>query len=285
MSDNSDRAAWQVTTDPAKIREWAEEHEAVPILADETDRTNLRLLSNPDADRGEQLSWNQFFERFETESLALRYRETATRGEGQPAYEFVDSGEITGAEVSGQADADSVDAHTHDDDESQPAPPGKEGTGVTQADSETAAQSDEAATESDQQTTGEDTDDATDPDTGMSESSHDVESGAFVLDEIHEASGLGDNVEDEYVTFRNTSDEALSLSGWIVETEDEQRFVFPDRFTLDSGQNVTVHSGRGSDTETDVYWGTTGEVWDDDGDTITVRTADGREVLREPYLK
>jgi len=76
---------------------------------------------------------------------------------------------------------------------------------------------------------------------------------------------------------------ALDLSDWVVENDDGQQFVFPDGFTLESGQNVTVHSGRGSDTETDVYWGATREVWDDDGDTITIRTADEREILREPY--
>ncbi|WP_418280680.1 lamin tail domain-containing protein [Halorubrum sp. DTA98] len=285
MSDNSDRAAWQVTTDPERIREWAEEHETVPVLADETG-DNLRLLSNPADDRGEQLSWNQFFERFETESLALRYRETATGGEGQPAYELVDRDDITGAEVRGQEAPDSREAHTHEDDgERQSTPPGTEGTGVTQVDSETAARSDEAAKESERSTSDAEVDGAAERDTAMSESSRAVETGAFVLDEIHEARGLGDDVEDEYVTFRNTGDEALNLSGWVVENEAGQRFAFPDGFTLDPGENVAVHSGRGSDAETDLYWGTTSGVWDDDGDTITVRTADGREVLREPYLK
>jgi len=256
MPGNSDRAAWQVTTDREQIREWADEHETVPVLAEGMGDTSLRLLSNPDDDRGEQLSWDQFFDRFETESLALRYRETATRGEGQPAYEFVGRDEITGAEVSDQEGHSSPEAHTQEDEEIQSTPPGTEGGGVTQVDSET-----------------------------VSESSRDVEAGAFVLDEIHEDRGLADDVEDEYVAFRNAGDETLTLSGWTVENDGGQRFVFPDGFVLDSGQNVTVHSGRGSDSETDVYWGATSGVWDDDGDTITVRTADGREVLREPYLK
>lgn len=284
MSDNSDRAAWQVTTDRERIREWAEDHEVVPVL-DERGGNNLRLLSNPDDDLGEQLSWDRFFERFETEPLALRYRETATRGGGQPAYEFVDRDEITEAEVDEQVPPDSFEAEMHEDDgESQRTPPGPgtEGTGVTQVDSETAARSDEAA-ERDETPTS-DVDDAVEGNTAISASSRDDEVGAFVLDEIHEQPELVDNVEEEYLTFRNTGDEALNLSGWVVENEDGQRFVFPDGFILDSGQNVTVHSGRGSDTETDVYWDATNVVWDD-GDTITVKTADGREVLREPYLK
>ncbi|MWV64006.1 hypothetical protein GRS48_04095 [Halorubrum sp. JWXQ-INN 858] len=284
MSENSDRAAWQATTDHERIREWAEEHETVPVLTEETGGTDLRLLSNPDDDRGERLSWDRFFERFEAESLALRYRETATGGGGQPAYELVDRDDISGETASGSEVPDSLGAHAReDDDESQPTPPGTEGTGVTQVDGETVARSDEAA-QREPPTSDAEVDDA-ERDTAMSESSRAVETGAFVLDEIHEARGLGDDADDEYVTFRNTGDEALNLSGWVVENEDGQRFVFPDGSALDSGGHVTVYSGRGSDTETEVYWGATGGVWDGDGDTITVRTADGQEVLREPYLK
>ena len=289
MSGNSDRAAWQVTTDREQIRRWAEKHETVPVRAAETGGNDLRLLSNPDDDRGEQLSWDQFFERFEAESLALRYRETAASGEGQPAYEFVDRDEITGEQTDGRETAGSVEGHSFEDDRggSQPTPPGTEGSGVTQVDSETAARSDEEAKKRETPTTDVGGDDAAgrDADTATSESSHGAQTDAFVIDEIHEGRGLTDDVEDEYVTFRNAGDEALNLSGWAVENDDGQRFVFPDGFTLDSGQSVTVHSGRGSDTETDVYWGATNEVWDEAGDTILVRTADGREVLREPFSK
>lgn len=289
MSGNSDRAAWRMTTDREQIRRWAEEHDTVPVRAAETDGNDLRLLSNPDDDRGERLSWDRFFERFEAESLALRYRETTTRGEGQPAYEFVDRDEITREDTDGRETSDSGEGHSFEDDRggSQPTPPGTEGSGVTQTDSETAARSDDAAKESETPTTdvGEDDASGRDADTATSESSHGAETGPFVLDEIREKRGLTDDVDDEFVTFRNAGDEALNLSGWVVENDDGQQFVFPDGFTLDSGQSVTVHSGRGSDTETDVHWGATSQVWNEAGDTILVRTADGREVLREPFGK
>ena len=289
MSDNSDRAAWQVTTDREQIRAWAEENDTVPVLAGKTSGTDLRLLLNPADERGEQLSWDRFFERFETESLALRYRETTGAG-GQPAYELVDRDESTGDEVRRQEDPDSSETHTQEDDsEGRSDPSETDGAGVTQVDSETAARSDEAAEQSETPTSDADdateADDAAEPDTAMSESSRAVETGVFILDEIHEDRGLGDDAEDEYVTFRNTGDEALNLSDWVVENEDGKRFVFPNGFIHESGQIVTVHSGQGSDTESDLHWGAAGGVWDDDGDTITVRVADGREVLREPYLK
>ncbi len=291
MSGNSDRAAWQVTTDREQIRQWADGHDVVPLRAEETDGNDLRLLSEPEDGRGEPLSWDEFFERFEARSLALRYRETDTRGQGQPAYEFVDRDEIVDEAVEGQETPGNVEAHTHEDDrgdvsDDQPTPPGNEGSGATQVDSETVARSGDSARHEDTPTTDAD-DDAADreTDTAMSGSSHGAELGAFVLDEIHETHGLTDGVDEEYVTFRNTSEDALDLSEWVVENDDGERFVFPEGFELDAGQHVTLHSGSGTDSETDVYWGVDSEVWDDAGDTITVRTPDGREVLQEPYGK
>jgi len=55
MSGNFDRAVWQVTTDCEQVREWAEAHETVPVLAEEAGGTDLLMVSNPD-DRGERLS-------------------------------------------------------------------------------------------------------------------------------------------------------------------------------------------------------------------------------------
>ena len=148
MSDNSDKAAWKITTDREQIEEWAEDHETVPLLAEKTGRGDLRLLSDPDDDLGEELSWDQFFERFEAESLALRYRETETAGADQPAYELVARDEITGEDGDGGEAPDSFEADVHeDDDDSRSTPP--EGAGATQADSETAEQSDPLTSDAD----------------------------------------------------------------------------------------------------------------------------------------
>jgi hypothetical protein len=82
MAENSDRAAWRVTTDRKRIREWAEDHGVVPVRvdtpsgSDESGGANMGLVSNPDDDREKQLSWDEFFERFKAERLALRHRET-----------------------------------------------------------------------------------------------------------------------------------------------------------------------------------------------------------------
>lgn len=41
---------------------------------------------------------------------------------------------------------------------------------------------------------------------------------------------------------------------------------------------MTVHTGQGQDTAAHRYWGRDREVWNNEGDTATLRDADGRLV-------
>jgi competence protein ComEC len=92
-----------------------------------------------------------------------------------------------------------------------------------------------------------------------------------------------ENLNDEYVVFENTGEESLDLSGWTVEDEVGQTYTFPDGTTLDSGATVTLHTGSGTDTDTDLYWGSGSPIWNNDGDTVIVRTPDGTIVLEKSY--
>lgn len=93
----------------------------------------------------------------------------------------------------------------------------------------------------------------------------------------------GENLNDEYVVFRNSGDEPLDLSGWTVSDEAGHRFTFPDGTTLAANATLTLHTGSGTDTERDVYWGSNTPVWNNDGDTVVVRTAAGDVVLQRSY--
>jgi competence protein ComEC len=92
-----------------------------------------------------------------------------------------------------------------------------------------------------------------------------------------------ENLNDEYVVFENTGEESLDLSGWTVEDEVGQTYTFPDGTTLDSGATVTLHTGSGTDTDTDLYWGSGSPIWNNDGDTVIVRTPDGTVVVEKSY--
>jgi hypothetical protein len=92
-----------------------------------------------------------------------------------------------------------------------------------------------------------------------------------------------ENLNEEYVGFENTGGTDLELGGWTVRDEADHVYRFPNGYTLAAGETVTLHTGSGTDSQTDLYWGEGRAVWNNGGDTVIVRDADGREVTRREY--
>jgi hypothetical protein len=83
-----------------------------------------------------------------------------------------------------------------------------------------------------------------------------------------------DNLDEEYVVFKNTGGSSIDLKNWVVEDEVGQDYKF-GKFTLDSGNTVTLRTGTGnddpdSDPDANLYWGRGGAVWNNTGDTVFV---------------
>lgn len=64
------------------------------------------------------------------------------------------------------------------------------------------------------------------------------------------------------------------MTGWQLFDESGRVYVFP-RFTLVSGASVKIFTGKGSDSATELYIGRGSPVWNNDGDTATLRDAGG----------
>jgi len=92
-----------------------------------------------------------------------------------------------------------------------------------------------------------------------------------------------ENLTDEYVIFENTGEDAIDLSGGTVEDAAGRSYEFPDGFTLEAEATVTLRTGSGTDTDTEVYWGSGSPIWNNDGDTVIVRTDSGDIVVEESY--
>ena len=89
------------------------------------------------------------------------------------------------------------------------------------------------------------------------------------------------NPNDEYVVLRNDGSASLDLSGWTVTDAAGKTYEFPAGTTLSPGESLTLYTGDGTTRHPDYYWGREGAVWNNDGDVVTVRRADGRtEVVR-----
>jgi endonuclease YncB( thermonuclease family) len=93
----------------------------------------------------------------------------------------------------------------------------------------------------------------------------------------------GDNLNDEYVVFENTDSSDIDLSGYAVEDEVQKHYDFPDNFTLAAGDTVTLHTGSGTDTSTDLYWGYGSPVWNNSGDTVFVFDDSGSQIVSYTY--
>ncbi|WP_367176697.1 lamin tail domain-containing protein [Haloarcula rubripromontorii] len=108
--------------------------------------------------------------------------------------------------------------------------------------------------------------------------------GGLAIAEIHSdaAGNDNENLNDEYLTLTNTGDEPLDLSGWTVSDAVGHRYTFAS-LTLVPNGSVTLYTGRGIDSGTERYWGRNGAVWNNDGDTVSVRNASGETVLRQSY--
>ena len=100
---------------------------------------------------------------------------------------------------------------------------------------------------------------------------------------VAEVSESGDTLNDEYVVFENQGDADLDMTGYVCEDEAGHSYTFPDGFTLDAGAQVTLHTGSGTDTDTDLYWGSGTYVWNDGGDTVHVYDEAGSLVVEYTY--
>lgn len=110
-------------------------------------------------------------------------------------------------------------------------------------------------------------------------------SSQLAVTRIHEdANGNDhDNLNGEYVVFENTGDSELDLSGWTISDAADHTYRVPSGVTLAPGETVTLYTGGGSDSASELYWGSGSAVWNNGGDTIIVTNADGTVVLRKEY--
>jgi endonuclease YncB( thermonuclease family) len=88
------------------------------------------------------------------------------------------------------------------------------------------------------------------------------------------------NLDDEWVRITNRGEVAVDLGGWVLkDTSATHRYTFPDGFVLEAGAGVTVRTGCGVDTLTDLHWCNEGSaVWNNSGDTAVLLDPSGNVV-------
>jgi hypothetical protein len=95
--------------------------------------------------------------------------------------------------------------------------------------------------------------------------------------------GTNKSLNGEYATIRNYGTRTKNLRGWkLVDKRDTQPSIVYKfgRFRLRPGRSVRIHTGRGSNTRSDRYWGRSGMsgyVWSDNKDTAYLKNRSGRQ--------
>jgi hypothetical protein len=83
----------QTTTDHDEIRRWAEERGGRPATVKDTESGGepgvLRFDFNEPEDRLEEISWDDFFQKFDEAGLALLYQDERKDGSESRFFKFV----------------------------------------------------------------------------------------------------------------------------------------------------------------------------------------------------
>lgn len=92
----------------------------------------------------------------------------------------------------------------------------------------------------------------------------------------------GENLNDEWVRITNRGGEAVELTGWRLRDESAgNRYEFPDGFVLVPAATVTVRSGCGTDSASELHWcASRSAIWNNDGDTAFLLDPAGNVVAQ-----
>src|SRR6266508_857725 len=94
--------------------------------------------------------------------------------------------------------------------------------------------------------------------------------------------GSNTSLNAEWIRLKNTGSRARYLTGWRIRDAAGHVYKF-GTFRLRAGYSVKVHTGSGSNTATNRYWGSSGYIWNNDKDTATLKNASGVVIDRCSY--
>ena len=97
----------------------------------------------------------------------------------------------------------------------------------------------------------------------------------------HDAKGI--DIVGEFVSVVNDTAKDLNLDGWVLHAaaSRQRRYKFPP-ITLKAGAEIKVWSKAGADDAKNLHWGRRQAVWNNTGDTVVLRNARGRVMVRVP---
>lgn len=81
----------------------------------------------------------------------------------------------------------------------------------------------------------------------------------------------------EWIRVKNYGNRRRDLTGWKIRDRGGNQYRFP-KFVLRPGKSVKVHTGRGRNTATDLYWRKDNFIWNNSGDKAILKKRGGERV-------
>lgn len=78
----------------------------------------------------------------------------------------------------------------------------------------------------------------------------------------------------EWIVLVNTGSASVNLSRWAI-IDKSATYTIGNVTVPGNGGKIWLHTGKGTDTRTHLYWGRGNYVWNNTGDTATLRTPSG----------
>ncbi len=94
--------------------------------------------------------------------------------------------------------------------------------------------------------------------------------------------GSNASLNHEWVLLHNTTGRPVTLTGWTLRDTAHHVFTFGS-YKLKAHGWVKIRTGHGRSTQASRYWDHSWYIWNNDGDTATLRTADGSAEARCRY--
>lgn len=88
------------------------------------------------------------------------------------------------------------------------------------------------------------------------------------------------NLQEEWIQISNTGPSPVSLDGWKIEDEGSKHtYTFPS-YTLNEVSTVTLFTGKGTNSVTELYWQLDDPILNNDGDTAYLYDDSGKLVSK-----
>ena len=92
----------------------------------------------------------------------------------------------------------------------------------------------------------------------------------------------GYDLPEEHVEITSFEDTDINMKNWLIQDAVGHTYRFPE-YILKPGETVYIWTGDGVNEDKNLYWGRRSPVWNNTGDTATLRNPDGVEIHKYEY--